>query len=38
MHHYITTYEECGEKYAEAWIQIDIFSLSFCLWRVKIKI
>lgn len=38
MHHYITKYEENGKRYAEAWIQIDIFNLHFCIWKKKTEI
>lgn len=31
IHHYITHYARDGKDYAEAWIQIDIFSKCFCL-------
>nr|DAM27621.1 MAG TPA: hypothetical protein [Caudoviricetes sp.] len=38
MHHYITKYHENGTMYAEAWLQLNLFGRSFCLWRVKTKI
>ena len=38
VHHYITKYRENGQKYAEAWIQINLFSASLCLWRKKIAL
>lgn len=38
MHHYLTTYTEEGIRYAEAWIQINLFGLCFCFWNVKRKI
>lgn len=38
MHHYITKYQENGVMYAEAWLQVNLLGLSFCLWKVKIKI
>ena len=38
MHHYITKYKEDGVRYAEAWLQVNLFGRSFCLWRVRIKI
>lgn len=38
MHHYITKYKENGVQYAEAWLQINLFGLCFCLWRVRAKI
>lgn len=38
MHHYITKYWEDGIRYAVAWIQIDFFNRSFCLWKIKIEL
>ena len=38
MRHYITKYEENGIKYAEAWLQINLFHQCFCFWKVRIKI
>lgn len=38
LKHYITKYYENGKKYAEAWIQINIFNRSFCILRKKIKV
>ncbi|WP_163198235.1 hypothetical protein [Clostridium sporogenes] len=38
MHHYITKYKENGKRYAEAWIQINIFSLCLCIWKKRIEI
>mgnify|MGYP001771247138 CR=1 FL=1 len=38
MHHYITKYTEEGVKYAEAWIQLNIFGKSFCFWKRRIAI
>ena len=38
IHHYLTKYEECGEFFAEAWIQINFFKWSFCFWKKKMKI
>lgn len=38
MHHYITKYEECGRRYAEAWIQLNIFVWTFCFGRKRIEI
>jgi hypothetical protein len=38
MHHYITKYWENGIHYAEAWIQINFFNWSFCLWKRKIEL
>ena len=30
MHHYITKYWENGKRYAESWIQINMFGRSYC--------
>lgn len=38
MHHYITVYEELGQRYAEAWIQIDLFGKCICFSKRRIKI
>lgn len=38
MHHYISKYVENDEKYAESWLQINLFGKSFCFSRKKIKI
>lgn len=38
MHHYLAKYEENGVKYAEAWLQINIFGRCICFWKKKIKI
>lgn len=38
IHHYITKYIEGKNQYAEAWIQVDFFDFSFCLWKRRIKI
>ena len=38
MHHYITKYREDGQRYAEAWLQVNFFGHSFCFWRRRIKI
>lgn len=38
MHHYITIYTENGIRYAESWIQINLFGLSFCFARRRKKI
>ena len=35
MHHYLTIYREGGTRYAEAWIQINLFGRCICLWRVR---
>lgn len=36
IHHYISKYEENGNRYAEAWIQINIFNRCFCFSRRRI--
>lgn len=33
IHHYITHYASNGKDYAEAWIQINIFGMCFCVWK-----
>ena len=38
MKHYITKYYENGKRYAESWLQIDIFGKCFCFSRKRIEI
>lgn len=38
LHHYITHYASDGKDYAEAWIQINIFGMCFCLWKKRTTI
>lgn len=38
VHHYLTVYEEDGKRYAESWIQINLFGKCFCLCRRKKEI
>ena len=39
MHHYITQYvAKDGKRYAEAWLQINLFRWCFCFSRRKIEI
>lgn len=38
IHHYITHYASNGKDYAEAWIQINIFGMCFCLWKKRTTI
>lgn len=38
LRHYITKYEEKEKRYAESWIQLNIFGKSFCFSRKKIEI
>lgn len=36
--HYITKYRENNQRYAESWIQINLFNKSFCISKKRIKI
>lgn len=38
LHHYITQYREGGKRFAEAWLQIDLFGRCFCFSRRRIEI
>lgn len=38
MHHYITKYRERDKRYAESWIQINLFGLCFCFWKKRMEI
>jgi hypothetical protein len=38
MRHYITTYFENGARYAESWLQINIFGYAICFWKKRIEI
>ena len=38
MHFYITKYTENKERFAESWLQINLFGKSFCLFKRKINI
>lgn len=38
IHHYITHYASNGKDYAEAWIQINIFGMCFCIWKKRTTI
>lgn len=38
MHHYITKYTENGIRYAESWIQLNLFGKTFCFCRKRITI
>lgn len=38
IHHYITHFASDGKDYAEAWIQINIFGMCFCLWKKRTTI
>lgn len=35
--HYITKYKENEKRYAESWIQINIFGKAFCMSKKKIN-
>ena len=36
--HYITKYKEDGKKYAESWLQINLFGKCYCFSEKKIEI
>lgn len=38
VHHYVSVYGEGGRRWAEAWIQADLFGMCLCLWRVRQEI
>lgn len=38
LRHYITKYEEAGERYAESWLQINILGHCWCLSKKRIKL
>ncbi len=38
LKHYITKYEEKGDLFVEAWLQINIFGKSYCFSKRKIKV
>lgn len=38
LHHYMTKYSENGKKYAESWLQLNIFGKCFCFSRRKKEI
>jgi len=38
IYHYITHYASNGKDYAEAWIQINIFGMCFCVWKKRTTI
>ena len=38
MKHHITKYYENNKRYAESWLQINLFGKTFCFWRRKIAI
>ena len=36
--HHITKYKENGTRYAESWIQLNLFGKAFCFSKKKIRI
>lgn len=36
--HHITKFVEDGKRYAESWLQVNLFNKSFCFSRRKIEI
>lgn len=36
--HYITKYEEDGKRYAESWIQLNIFGFTRCYSKRRIEL
>ena len=38
VRHLLTKYEEDGGAWAEAWVQVDLLGLCWCLWRRRIPI
>jgi hypothetical protein len=38
IRHYITKYEEGGRRWAEAWLQIDLFGRTFCFSKRRVAI
>jgi len=38
LHHYITKYTENGKRYAEAWMQLNIFGFCWCFSRRRIEL
>lgn len=39
LNHYLTKYTTPnGKKYAESWLQLNVFGKSFCFWKRKIEI
>lgn len=38
MHHYITKYDENGEKYAESWIQLNLLGWAICFSKRIIRL
>lgn len=38
VRHLLTKYEEGGRAWAEAWLQVDLLGLCWCLWRRRIPL
>lgn len=38
LRHLIAEYEEDGRAYAEAWVQVDLLDMCWCLWRRRIEL
>lgn len=38
IRHLIAEYEEDGRAYAEAWVQVDLLDMCWCLWRRRIEL
>ena len=38
IHHYITKYKEGGKRYAESWLQINLFGRCYCFSRRRLEV
>lgn len=38
IHHYITKFKENGKRYAESWMQINLFGKCFCFSKRKMEV
>ena len=38
MKHFITKYQENGKRFAESWLQINLFGRYYCFSRKKIEL
>lgn len=38
MKHFITKYQENGKRFAESWLQINLFGRCYCFSRKKIEL
>jgi len=38
MHHYITKYKENNKRYAESWLQINMFGICYCFNKKRIEL